>query len=259
MSLAEPKAQGILGAVQGFLHRRGRRVWLLTVTGVEALTPRLTRVRFEADDLDELVWRRGQDLVLEIPQGHGEIARRHYTIRDHRIGRDGKAATLAIDFVLHGDSPAGRWVRSVKPGDRIEATGPRGRTVLAEGADWHLLLGDETSVPAIAAMLEGLPMGAKAFAFIETGRDDDKLELASEADVAIEWVLRRGLPAPSRVLLDRLEKFPLPAGRGHAYITGETSTVRALRHHLLANGFAKDRIAAEGYWRPGRVGGHDHV
>jgi hypothetical protein len=35
--------------------------------------------------------------------------------------------------------------------------------------------------------------------------------------------------------------------------------VRAQRQGLLARGLTKDRIAAEGYWRPGRVGGHDHV
>ena len=31
------------------------------------------------------------------------------------------------------------------------------------------------------------------------------------------------------------------------------------RHYLLASGFDKAQVTAEGYWRPGRVGGHDHV
>jgi hypothetical protein len=27
----------------------------------------------------------------------------------------------------------------------------------------------------------------------------------------------------------------------------------------LAHGMTREQIYAEGYWRPGRVGGHDHV
>jgi NADPH-dependent ferric siderophore reductase len=254
MSVAEQRTPGFFGTVGDFLHRKGRRAWPLTVTGVEQITPRLVRVLFEGDDLDELVWRRGQDVVLEIPLDDGSLARRHYTIRDH------KGRALAIDFVQHGDSPAGRWVRAAKPGVRIDAVGPRGRTVVNGSADWHLFLGDETSVPAISAMLEGLPRGTRTFAFIEIGREDDKLAIATDADATLEWLSRGGLPAgPNPVLLERLERFSLPGGRGHAYITGETSTVRALRHHLLARGMGKDQIAAEGYWRPGRIGGHDHV
>jgi NADPH-dependent ferric siderophore reductase len=32
-----------------------------------------------------------------------------------------------------------------------------------------------------------------------------------------------------------------------------------MRRELIARGFPKQQISAEGYWRPGRVGGHDHV
>jgi NADPH-dependent ferric siderophore reductase len=46
---------------------------------------------------------------------------------------------------------------------------------------------------------------------------------------------------------------------GHAYTLGETGLVRTLRQGLVARGLAKSQIFAEGYWRPGRVGGHDHV
>ena len=58
---------------------------------------------------------------------------------------------------------------------------------------------------------------------------------------------------------DRRIGNSLPKGRGHAIIIGETSNVRAQRQHLLAQGLGKDQIYAEGYWRPGRIGGHDHI
>jgi NADPH-dependent ferric siderophore reductase len=253
MSLAEAKSPGAMTQLALMLARKGRRVWRLTVTEKHPITPRMLRVEFKGADLDELVWKRGQDLVLELPSGDGAIARRHYTIR----ALDAAAKTLAIDFVLHGSSPAGDWVRAVQPGDSIAASGPRGHTYICE-ADWHLFIGDETCIPGIAAMLEGLPRGEKAFAFLEIADDAERQALAGDAQVT--WLPRNGAPpGPGRILYDAVEGFAFPPGRGHAYVIGETSNVRAIRQRLIARGLGKDQTSAEGYWRPGRIGGHDHA
>lgn len=253
MSIAEPKAPGALAQIGLFLQRKGRRVWRLTVAAKQPIAPHMMRVNFACPDIDELDWKRGQDLVLELPARDGGIARRHYTIRD----LDAAAKTLTIDFVLHGASPAGDWVRAAKPGDSIEATGPRGHTYIHE-ADWHLFIGDETCIPGIFAMLEGLPRGEKAFAFLEIADDAERQPVPEGASVT--WLSRNGAPAgPSRILADAVEAFAFPQGRGHAYIIGETSNVRGLRQRLIARGLGKDQTCAEGYWRPGRIGGHDHA
>jgi len=199
------------------------------------------------------VWKRGQDLVLELPTADGTIARRHYTIRDHSAAD----RMLAIDFVRHGDSPSARWLDRVRTGDQIAAIGPRGRTILDEGADWHLFVGDETSVPAVLAMLGGLAPDKRAVALLEVGHSEDRLAFATPPGVTLEWLVRSA--SQNGALAERVKGLPFPSGRGHAYVTGETSLVRACRHVLLARGLAKDAIAAEGYWRPGRIGGHDHV
>jgi NADPH-dependent ferric siderophore reductase len=60
-------------------------------------------------------------------------------------------------------------------------------------------------------------------------------------------------------LIDRIESWSLPEGPGLVYLLGETATVRHLRHGLLRRGMRKDQIFGEGYWRPGRKGGHDHL
>jgi len=235
--------------------RRGR-TWNLTVVETAEAAPRMRTVSLTGPDLGELDWRPGQDLVLGLPQPDGGIARRHYTIRAFNAA----ARRLDIDFVLHGDSPAGRWALGAQPGEVIEAQGPRGRTRITEGADWRLFVGDETALPAIFAMAESLPAGARAAALIEVDGQTDVQPLVSPAEVAVEWLFRRGAPAgPSTILLDRLSALaPRPRG-AHAYVLGETSNVRAQRHYLLSRGFGRDQITAEGYWRPGRVGGHDHV
>ena len=65
---------GVLSTLTAFIARKGRRAWQLTVVDKVALAPRMIRVRFSGSDLDELAWKRGQDLVLEIPNGE-DIAR----------------------------------------------------------------------------------------------------------------------------------------------------------------------------------------
>jgi NADPH-dependent ferric siderophore reductase len=271
MSLAEPQAPGVAAQLALFLARKGRRVWRLVVTHKTLVAPHMMRVTFKGSDLGELVWKRGQDLVLELPLAGGAIARRHYTIRH----LDAAACTLAIDFVIHGalpgeagspsgsatnknhESASGNWLRAVGEGDSIAAAGPRGHTCLHE-ADWHLFVGDETCIPGIFAMLEGLPRGANAFAFLEIADDDERQSVPG--DVKVAWLPRNGrAPGPSSILYDAVESFGFPPGRGHAYVIGETSNVRAIRQRLIARGLGKDQISAEGYWRPGRIGGHDHV
>ncbi|MFL5134942.1 MAG: siderophore-interacting protein [Microvirga sp.] len=243
------------------IHERPRqrpplRSWALRVVDSVDVEPNMRRVVLTADDIGEFAYKPGQAIVLMIPLADGETGRRDYTIR----GMDRTAGTISIDFVLHGETPAPTWARQAKPGDMIEAREPRGGTVLRPDADWHLLTGDETCIPAIAHILVTMPVGAKAFVFIEVEDRNGEIDLKTETDAVIRWVHRNGAPAgPSELMNGMLQDLALPPGNGHAYIIGETSNVRRQRHTLLARGLARDQISSEGYWRPGRIGGHDHV
>jgi len=230
--------------------------WEFTVVSSADIAPHMRRVVLTAPDLDRLEYRPGQALCLHMPLPEGGTGRRDYTIR----ALDRQKGELSIDFVLHGETPSPTWARTVRPGASIRARGPRGRTVIDPAAGWHLFLGDETGLPAILHMLQALPDGAEAIALLEVGGAQDELPCETGAGLSVEW-LHRGAtrPGASPAILDRLAQLDFPAGRGQAYIVGETSNVRAQRHHLIARGFERSQIASEGYWRPGRVGGHDHV
>ena len=255
--MASPPAAERPPLTEAEIERRRGRLWSLRVTGAQDITPRMRRVQLTGDDLAEFQPRPGQEIVLQIPQDGAEPARRHYTIRSF----DPASRLIDVDFVIHGDhAPAVRWALEAKPGQAIDVRGPRGRIALGPDADWHLFTGDETTIPAIFGLIEALPQGAKAFALIEIGSDADKLALTTAADVKLSWLSRNGAPpGPSRLLLDAIERFPLPPGKGHAIIIGETSNVRAQRHTLIERGMTREQIYSEGYWRPGRIGGHDHV
>ena len=230
--------------------------WDLTVVTAADVTPRMRRVVLTAPNLDRMDYRPGQALCLQMPLPDGGTGRRDYTIR----ALDREKGELSIDFVLHGDTPSPTWARSVRPGAAIRARGPRGRTVVDPDAGWHLFLADETGLPAVLHMLETLPAGARAIALLDIGGAEDELPCETKADLSLEW-LHRGAarPGTGTAILDRLARLDFPAGRAKVYIVGETGNVRAQRHHLVARGFERSQIASEGYWRPGRIGGHDHV
>jgi NADPH-dependent ferric siderophore reductase len=224
--------------------------WELEVVRAEDLTPRMRRVVVTGPALPAFAYEPGQSLILRIPGA--EDGRREYTIRDLNRER----GEISLDFVLHGTTPGPEWARRAAPGERLFCRGPRGRTVFRPQADWHLFAGDETCIPAILHILEQAPRGTRAIALIEVEDEADELPVETAAALELHWLHRDG--ADQRPL-DKLESLQLPPGRGHAYLIGETAQVRAQRHHLLARGLAREQISSEGYWRPGRIGGHDHV
>ncbi len=230
--------------------------WTLTVTDAFDLSHGMRRVLFTTDRLAEFAYKPGQDIVFFLPDPSGEHGRRHYTIRSF----DRQTGVISVDFVMHGETLGPSFAHNAKPGDKVEVKGPRGRIVFHPEADWHLLTGDETCIPGILHILENLPAKARAFAFIEVQDASWQQSFETKGDVAIEWIHRGETPAgPSSLMLDRIAAFALPEGKGQALIIGETSNVRAQRHHLISHGLTREQIASEGYWRPGRNGGHDHV
>lgn len=63
--------------------------------------------------------------------------------------------------MVHGDDGvAGPWAANATPGDALVFAGPSGAYRPDPGADWHLMVGDESALPAIAASLDAVPGGA---------------------------------------------------------------------------------------------------
>jgi NADPH-dependent ferric siderophore reductase len=166
--------------------------------------------------------------------------RRRYTVRRWEAGR------LTLDFVVHGDSGvAGPWAASAQPGDMLVLTGPGSGYRPSPDADWHLLVGDESALPAIAASLEVLPAGTPAVVRLLCDGPDCELPLDSAADLDLRW-LHRGRDD----LVASVRGLDLPAGRVHAFVHGEADEIRDLRRHLLTDrGLARADMSCSPYWR----------
>ena len=140
---------------------------------------------------------------------------------------------LDIDFVLHDrGGTASTWARRARPGDRIVVAAGRGRYLPDPTADWHLVAGDETALPAIATIVAALPAGTRGMVFVEVAGPDERLPLDSPADLHTTWLYRDGA-APGEALERALRRADLPAGDGRVFVAAEAAAVRRIRRHLL--------------------------
>ncbi|KZX19742.1 siderophore-interacting protein [Rathayibacter tanaceti] len=212
---------------------------------------------------------------------------RTYTIRATRP----EFAEVDVDFAAHGDTgPASAWAESAHAGQQVVIIAPDTRSELpGGGVEFHpgaatslLLAGDETAVPAIAAILESLDDDATGAAFLEVPTVLDRLALHHPAGVSMTWIVREPAAAPGAALGDAVRawatRFLTAHHRGievsdvdvdteilweipeentdpglYAWIAGEAGAVKLIRRCLVTElGLDRRRVAFMGYWRTGR-------
>ena len=190
-------------------------------------------------------------IKLIVPSGSestGETLMRDYTPRF-----DAAAQVLNVDFALHESGPATAWAMRAKVGDTLLIAGPRGSAIIPMNFDWHLLIGDETGLPAIGRRLEELPVGSRAVVFAEVDNEHERQVLASKAQVIEHWIYRHGSAAGTgELLLAALRAAELPSGEFFAWAAAESSVVRVLRRALIDEcGANRSWVKAAGYWKRG--------
>ncbi|MCG2623253.1 siderophore-interacting protein [Arthrobacter sp. I2-34] len=224
---------------------------------------------------------------------------RTYTVREFR---GGPRPELDVDFVLHVDEagaggPASSWACRAEPGDAVTVIGPnaaaakpspRERTNPYGGIEWRpglasqvLLAGDETALPAIAAILGQLPPQITGSAILEVPDAADFQDLQTAAEVEIRWLARGRRPhgelldqavrtavavraagagpgtEPEEVNVDETILWETTGGTSkpfYAWIAGEAAVVRGLRRYLVRDaGIDRRQVAFMGYWRLGKA------
>ncbi|MEU8520971.1 siderophore-interacting protein [Streptomyces sp. NBC_01216] len=251
--------------------RRGPKAHEARVVRTERITPHMVRVVLGGDglaafDVDEYTDHYVK--LLFAPEGvsypepfsmeriREEFPReqwpttRTYTVR----GWDAVHRELTVDFVVHGDEGlAGPWAAGARPGDIMRFLGPGGDYAPDQAADWHLLAGDESALPAIAVALESLPAGSTVHAFVEVADAGEEQKFATAAGIDVTWLHRGARPAGEAVL-EAVRTLGFPAGDVHAFVHGEAGFVKDLRRHLrLERGIPRERLSISGYWRTGKT------
>ena len=214
-----------------------------------------------ADDVDVagLLRPLTLDSFADLPAAKQPVVR---TLTVRRA--DPAAREIAIDVVVHGEhGAAGQWAATAEPGQPVYLMGPSGAYAPDPAADWHLLAGDESALPAISVALEALPANAIGHVFIETAEPGDEIPLTGPDGVQVDWIYRGGradLVGEDRAgdhapLIEAVKSAPWLPGQVQVFIHGEAQAVM----HNLRPYIRKDReVAAKwasisGYWRRGRT------
>ncbi|AJT42063.1 siderophore-interacting protein [Psychromicrobium lacuslunae] len=170
------------------------------------------------------------------PESRGYM--RTYTVREARP----EAAEIDVDFVLHPPAagvaagPAASWAEQASVGEPMVLIGPNGLAGPCLGIEFKpgnarrvLLVGDETAVPAIAAILENLDAEVTGEVIIEVPEAADFQDLKAPAGVKIQWLSRAGAGAPAShgELLDAAVRATILPGSQHGPVELEEVDVDA--------------------------------
>ncbi len=300
------------------------RMFDVEVLRVVRLCPSFARITFTGPDLHEFA-DNGLDqrvkLLLPAPCGGWEYLDRQnpdwytawrelpeerrnplrtYTVRTVRP----ELNQLDVDVVLHGDTgPATRWANGARPGTPLvilgpnaSYDGPHGGLGFAppDGTSAVLLAGDETAVPAIAAICESLPEHYIGEVLLEVPHPEDRWTLKAPPGVRVQWLGRDGLehgallapaveaatdrllgrvaaPTSSDAVLEDVDidhevlwEVPIDdEGRAladqanlYAWLAGEAGVIKGLRRFLVGErGLDRKAVAFMGYWRRGKAEG----
>lgn len=257
--------------------RHPLRFRLVQVQRVQTLNPYFVRVTFSGDDLADFVSASFDDHVKLFFPAPGESmpalpqsgpdgpvfdpSKPRPVARDFTPRRFNPAAReLDIDFALHEAGPATDWASQAAPGQYLGIGGPRGSFVIPVQFDWHLLIGDETALPAIARRVEELPAGTRVATLIEVAEPSARIEFNTHADLYAQWRYRNESDHPGGALLLALRETYMPDGDGYVWAAGEATLMRAVRQLLTAErGIDKRRIRASAYWKRGEQGVHGSI
>jgi NADPH-dependent ferric siderophore reductase len=218
---------------------------------------------------------------------------RTYTTRAVRT----ESREVDVDLVVHEPcGPAGRFATDCREGDEVVLCGPNRACATPGGgidfrlppsSDRVLIAGDETALPAISRILEGLPAAVRGVVLVEVPAAGDGARLPSVPGIDVRVLPRDGAesgallgPAvraaaqqlldahraaePEDVDVDAGMLWEVPGegaieradGPFYAWLAGEAGMIKAIRRTLVAElGVDRRSVAFMGYWRRGRAEG----
>lgn len=252
-----------------------RRQTVLTVKAKERLTPRMVRIILGGPGYAHLDPNEHTDsyvkLLLPAP-GSGmsppydmDALREHspellpskrtYTVRRWNH----EAQELWIDMVIHNEpgftGVASDWADAALPGDVVALMGAGGAYTPRADAEFHLLIGDLATVPAIAAALERMSPEARGVALIQVEHAEDRhLDLAAPEGVQVTWIVGEADALENAVMHLQLEAGVIAERALHVFCHAERELTKRLRRHLVSErGIPREDISISAYWARGRI------
>lgn len=193
----------------------------------------------------------GGYIKLVFPGGLKRPVVRSYTVREFSPA----SPAVTIDMVAHGDSgPAASWASRTSIGEEVQITGPGACKPINTDADWFILAGDMSAMPAISVNIDRLPSSAAGDIVLEVISEQDQLDLKVPEGMNVHWVVNPDPEAPNSMLEDAVMALPWRDGDVSVWVAGEFSASRALRQYFRhEKPVRKENMYVSCYWKIGET------
>ncbi|CAN5315291.1 siderophore-interacting protein [soil metagenome] len=182
----------------------------------------------------------------------------NYTVAEFRRTESG--AEMDIDVVLHWNAGANLcgavaiWADQAQPGQQLALLDQGLLFDPAADTTDHLLVADETGLPAVRGILRDLPEESIGRVLLEVPTEGDVEQVVAPAGMAVTWLIRRDPAAtPGRLALAAIRADPSHTETTHAFVVGESALATGGRRALKSAGLSTKRIYFSGFWRHDRT------
>jgi NADPH-dependent ferric siderophore reductase len=160
---------------------------------------------------------------------------------------------LTLEFALHGHGAAASWAQQAEEGMQAIIAGPKGSMIIPAQQDWHLLVGDASSLPAIRRRLAELPPSAHVEVILLRADSHDSWALPQQANWrSASWPMARPCWPPAQLASTGRPWFCLVRGRGRADASGA--------HHIAGRKqLPREGVKVAAYWRLGEADFHERL
>ena len=238
---------------------KNRATRLLEVRNVTRITPNMQRITLGGADMAGFPERHeSANFKLVLPPNGQSIDQlqdddkpvvRTYTLRKFHAEKN----EVDVDFALHDNpGPATDWAINATPGDRVGFKGPGKPKLMNTNADWFLLAGDMSALPAISALMEILPATCQGHAILEVVSEDDRQDLSHPPGIKVSWIVNPHPTQANSHLIDAVRNMDWDTGQASVWVAGESGAVREMRQYFKQErGVERDFLYASGYWQIG--------
>ena len=218
----------------------------VTVVATERISPSFQRVALRGDCLaayDTECPADGFKIELGTPE---ESAIRGFTVR--RV--DHADLTLHADIHLHPASPAAAWAQDPALDRPVRFLGFRRDFAIGDGIEQHVLVADASAIPAVATILEAIPGDHRVVVLAEAPTREDVDLLGAHPHVEVRPIVGPPSIGAESPLAAAARDLPVDP-EAQYWVSAESSTVRAIRRHLLDHGVPRGQLHATAYWIAG--------
>lgn len=234
-----------------------KKLRLTQVIEIKDISPHMKRIVLSGDDLKDfpvdfetahvkVLVLQPEEKMFSLTLNLGAKKRmRSYTVRKF----DAFNHRLTIDFAVNDhEGLIANWAVNAQIGDRVAIGGPGPIKYKDLNADWHLLAGDLTALPLVAATIEKLQPEATGYAFLQIPSEADKQSIHAPENFHIEWIVNDDLS--HNALKEHVTGIRWPDGTPHILIAGESAQITEINSLLKKfPQYDKNKTYASGYWK----------